>query len=235
MYRAVHNLTALAVCFCLVPLTGCAQTPDSSPGLFSKFARKKTPEEALHIKTPDDRMKEMKELAKNAKKKTPEEQQRIVDQLAKEIEHESDAALRRQMLRTLTVYPQPTAAKVIVAGLADGDMETRRVACACLGTRGGKEAVQELTRVVSSDTSLDVRVAAVRAMGHTHDSSALAPLVEALADGDPAMQALAHESLAAVSGRDYGGNVQAWREYAATGKSAAPEVSLAERIRRSFD
>ena len=79
-----------------------------------------------------------------------------------------------------------------------------------------------------------MRLAAVRAMGHTKETTALAPLAEALADADPAMQALAQESLTAVSGHHFGDNVQAWREYAATGKSDAPEVSLAERIRRSI-
>ena len=52
------------------------------------------------------------------------------------------------------------------------------------------------------------------------------------------MVAAAHEikleSVVAVSGRDYGNDVQAWRQYAQTGKSDAPEVSVAERVRRSL-
>jgi HEAT repeat protein len=202
--------------------------------MFASFSRKKTPEELLHIKTPDDRIKELRELTKTAKKKTPEEQQRIVGDLVKQIEQESEPRMRRQILRTLGAYPQPGATAVIVAGLTDGDVETRRVACASLGTRGGKEAVQELTRVAASDTNLDVRLAAVRAMGHTHDSSALAPLTDALGDADPAMQARAHASLAAVSGRDFGNDAKAWRDYAATVKAEDPPVSWAERLRRVF-
>lgn len=234
MYGPVHNLAALAVCFCLLLLAGCAQTPGSSPGMFASFSKKKTPEELLHIKTPEDRLKELRELAKTVKKKTPDEQQRIVGELTKQIQQESEPVMRRQILRTLAVYPQPMATTVIVAGLSDGDTETRRVACASLGARGGKEAVQELTRIISSDTNLDVRLAAVRALGHTHESGAMVPLVEAMADADPAMQARAHASLAAVSGRDFGNDVKAWREYAATGKSTTPEMSFAERMRRMF-
>jgi HEAT repeat protein len=229
MHPVAHKLAALVVCLCVAPLWGCAQ------GTGGWFARNKNPEEALHIKTPDDRIKELKQLAATAKGKKPEEQQRIVDELAKEFQRENDPMMRRQILRTLAVYPRPGALATIVSALADGEMETRRIACASLGIYGGKEAVQELTRVISSDTNLDVRLAAARAMGHAHDASAMLPLVEAMTDPDPAMQACAHNAMAAVSGRDYGDNVRAWREYAMTGKSEAPQVSLAERMRRSFD
>jgi HEAT repeat protein len=234
MHGPVHILAALVVCCCLAMLAGCAETAEHTSGLISSVFHKKTPEQILNIKTPDDRVKELRKLAKAAKKKTPEEQERIVTELAKEIQQENDPFLRRQILRTLAVYPPPLAAAVITAGLADSDTETRRVACTCLGIRGGKDSVQELTRVMASDTNLDVRLAAVRAMGHTHDSSAMPPLAESLIDPDPAVQALARGSLKAVSGRDYGNNVQAWREYAQSGETTAPEVSLAERMRRAF-
>ncbi len=234
MHGPVHTLAALVVCCCLALLAGCAETADHTSGLISKLIHKKTPEQVLNIKTPDDRVKELKQLAKTAKKKTPEDQERIVNELAKEIQQENDPFLRRQILHTLAVYPPPMAAAVITAGLSDSDTETRRMACKCLGIRGGKDSVQELTRVIASDTNLDVRLAAVRALGHTHDSSALPPLAESLIDPDPAVQARARESLTAVSGHDYGNNVQAWREYAQTGKSTAPEVSIAERLRRAF-
>jgi HEAT repeat protein len=223
MHGAVHKLAALALCFCCAALSGC-----------SFFNKKPTPEQVLHIKTPDDRMKELRELAKTAKKKSPEEQQRIVDDLSKQIQQEAEPPMRRQILRTLANYPQPAATAVIAAGLNDGDMETRRVACASMGKRGGKEAVQELTRVATSDTNPDVRLAAIRAMGLTKDAAALMPLTEAMGDADPAMQARAHESLVAVSGRDFGNDAKAWRDYAMTGKAESSTVSIAERLRRLF-
>jgi HEAT repeat protein len=87
---------------------------------------------------------------------------------------------------------------------------------------------------LASDTNGDVRQAAVEALGRTTDPKALAPLTEALADPDPAMQALAQEALVASSGKDFGNNVEAWREYAQTGKTGAAEVSFAEKLRRTF-
>ena len=123
---------------------------------------------------------------------------------------------------------------VLVAGTKDSDLEVRRVACESLGKRGGDESVQELMRVANSDTELDVRLAAVRGLGDTHDSAALAVLAEAMVDPNPAMQFLAHQSLKNISGRDLGDDVEAWRAYAKNGKTDDADVSLAERFRRMF-
>ena len=222
MHGLAHPLAALAACVLVALSSGC-----------SVFNKKPTVEQTMHIKTPDDQLKEWRELAKAAPKKSPQEQQRVVAELSKQIQQESEPRMRRQILRTLAAYPQPEAATVIVAGLTDGDMETRRVACASMGKHGGKEAVRELTRVATSDTSPEVRLAAVRALGLTHDPSAMAPLTEALGENDPAMQSLAHKSLVAVSGRDFGNDAKAWHDYATSGKTDAP-VSIAERLKRMF-
>jgi HEAT repeat protein len=162
------------------------------------------------------------------------EQQHTVDQLAKDLQNESDPMLRRQILRTLGACPPASATPIIATALSDQDVETRRTACLALGDRGGKDAVQELTRVITTDASVDVRLAAVRAMGTTGDASAVAPLAEVMGDADPAVKARAYESITAVSGRDYGTDVQAWRQYAQTGTTTVPEVSFTAKLRKMF-
>jgi HEAT repeat protein len=230
MQSRAHNLAALAVCLCLVAVSGCADTADSVAAFVSKPWHKKTPEEMLHVKTPEDRAKELAELAKTAPKKTPEEQQRISQELAHEIRQENDPMMRRHLLRTLEAYPTPLAMAVLLAGAKDSDTEVRRVACECLGKRGGPEAVQELTRVANSDSEFDVRIAAIRGLGQSHDKGTLVTLAEAMVDPNPAMQFRAKESLKEVSGRDFGDDVEAWREYAKNDHSHDDQPSLAERI-----
>ncbi len=229
-----HCLTALAYCLLATSLVGCAATAESAGGLLGKMAGKKSAEEALDIKTPEDRANELRELAARAHEKSPEEQTRITAELAAEIRDEEDPVMRRHLLRTLAQFRTPMSMSIMQAGLQDGDMEVRRAACLSLGNHGGPEAAQALSHVVGADTSVDVRIAAVRALGETRDKSAVAPLADLLTDPDPAIQYRAQESLRKVSGRDYGGNVQAWREYAKTGESSAAEVSFAERMRRAI-
>ena len=231
MRGSVDKLSVLAISCCLAAASGCAATAEQ---IASWKPGKKTVDQELGVKTPDDRAKELRKLRKTAKKQKPEEQQRLSAELAKEIQHENAPIQRRNILKTLAELPTPMATAVIVAALKDPDFETRRCACECLGHRGGKETVEELTRVLTSDTHPDVRLAAVRALGHTKDSTALIPLSEALADADPAMQTRAVESLTAISGHHYGNNLEAWRQFAKTGKSDEPEISIAERMKRAI-
>jgi hypothetical protein len=61
-----------------------------------------------------------------------------------------------------------------------------------------------------------------------------APLPKFLADPDPALQFRVMESMRAVSGHDYGDNVEAWQQYAKTGHTEKSEIDMAERVRRYF-
>jgi HEAT repeat protein len=221
---------ALSLVICV---SGCQATASGAKGLLTR-AFKKTPEQKLGIKTPADRVDDLRRLAKRAKKLPAAEQERLVGELVAEFPRESDGWVRREMLRTLAQFPQPAAGALLVSALADADVQTRRVACAGLGTRGDQIAVQELSRVLASDTNVDVRLAAIEALGTAGDKGALVPLSEAMVDPDPAVQVQAQRALVAVSGRDYGPNVQAWREFAQKGGTEAAEVSFAEKLRRSF-
>lgn len=234
MWAKFYQLAApSALCLCLLA-TGCAMTTDGAGRMLGRLTGKKTPEEVLNIKTPADRAKEIMELADTADSKSPAERDRVVAELAREIVHEEDAGMRRHILRALASYRTPLSLAILQAGLKDNDLEVRRAACEAMGRHGGPQAVQELTRVAAADTDVDVRIAAVRALGETEDQAALVPLAEALIDPDPAIQFRAQQGLRTVSGRDYGSDVQAWREYAKTGKSSAEEISFAERLRRSI-
>jgi HEAT repeat protein len=223
----------LAMLALMAAVSGCADTAAATRDFVAKPFRK-TPEQIYGIKTPKDRVKDYRKLALQAEKMPANQQEPTVAKLTREYDTESDQWVRREILRTVAAFPQPAAGEVVVRALADEHIETRRVACDCLGERGGDVAVRELTRVLGSETNEDVRMSAVAALGKAGDSKALAPLAEALADGDPAMQAEAYNALTAVSGRDYGPNVQAWRELATNGKTDAAEISLAEKLRRTI-
>ncbi len=231
MHGRLFSLVPWALLAALL-VSGCADTAYSINRMVTRPFRKTT-EELYGIKTPKDRVKEFRALAKRAKKLPSAEQEQQLAMLSREFDAERDGWVRREILRAAAQFPQPAAGAILVRGLQDSQTETRRVACTALGTRGDEIAVRELVRVIGSETNDDVRMSAVAALGTTGDKTALAPLAEALADGDPAMQAQAQQSLAAVSGRDYGNNVRAWREFAEKGATDAPEISLAEKLRRA--
>ena len=102
------------------------------------------------------------------------------------------------------------------------------------GRRGGKESVDELCKLLNSDSDMDVRLAAARALGQTKEKIAMPQLADALSDSDPAMQHRLVQSLKNVSGKDFGGDVEAWRQYAKGEPVQEKPVSVAERFRKLF-
>ncbi len=232
MHSRLSGLLLVVALLTLV-VSGCAETADQLSYAISKPFQK-TEEELYGIKSPADRVDEFRDLAKKAKKTPPAEQEAIVARLADEYGHASDPWVRREILRALAEFPQPAAGSVLVRALGDGDVETRRTACRALGVRGDDIAVRELARVISAETDPNVRIAAVKALGLSENKQALVPLAEAMYDSNPALQAQAQQSLVAVSGRDYGSDIEAWREFAQTGKTDASEISLAEKLRRAL-
>ncbi len=117
----------------------------------------------------------------------------------------------------------------------DTDPSVRRAACRAWGRRGGKQSVEALANTLGSDTDLDVRIAAARELASFSDPIAYQALGLALEDEDPAMKYRAVESLRRASGRDFGNNLDSWRQFA-QGSDPGPDtpISVAERIRGMF-
>jgi hypothetical protein len=182
------------------------------------------PEKIPGVKAPNERIAELKAIAKY---KHSAEQG---DQLAAEIQHEQDPLVRLHIVRALATIPGDKASAVLHAGLEDPEESVRIACCEAWGQRGGPEAVEELSTVLRAESSVDVRMAAARALGLTKQATAVKPLAEVLADNDPAMQRRAIESLKGVSGKDYGYDLQAWRQYAAGETVQQRERGLAERL-----
>jgi hypothetical protein len=228
MQPSRYKLLALACAVLLLAVWGCASKPGSSSW---KWPWESAPEDAVGITTPAKRIEVMRQMRVDAPKQSPEQQQKIADDLAKQIQGEQDPLLRRHIIRTLGYYNAPVSAVVLKAAINDSDSSARIAACESWGRRGGAEAVEILTGILSSDTDLDVRLAAARAIGQTHEKSAVGNLAEALVDPNPAIQFRVASSLKEISGKDYGTDVNRWRAYAKGESTADPPVSLVERLK----
>ena len=200
----------------------CAR--NASDATAFRFPWQEKPDRVPGVKTPQERIHELKAIA--AAPPSPG----IAEQLAIEIQREQDPQVRCHIVRALAKVQDPKAAAVLHAGLEDPEQSVQIACCEAWGKRGGAEAVQELSTVLQAESNVDVRMAAARALGQTSHTAAVQPLADVLADNDPAIQRRAIESLKAVSGKDYGYDVQAWRQYAAGGPVQPKERSIAERL-----
>lgn len=224
LHSLMVRLGTLAVGIGLLAVSGCARNEPGRQAFYFPWQQK--PEVVPGVKTPQQRIAELEALAKSS---TPVDAG-LSEQLAQEIQHEQDPLVRLHIVRALAKINDPRASAVLHAGLEDPSDAVRIACCEAWGQRGGPESIQELSTVLEAESNIDVRMAAAKALGATKDAQAVKPLADVLADNDPAIQRRAIESLKAVSGKDYGYDVQAWRQYAAGEPVQKRGESLAERM-----
>ena len=181
------------------------------------------------------RLEELQSIRSQAGRLTDAEQAQIAANLARALADDPTPLYRAHVVRTLGELSGPEATEALRTALEDRDPRVRIEACAAWGQRGTEEAVAVLSEVLSRDSDLDVRIEAARSLGNYRTSDAIAGLGVALDDPDPALQHRAIRSLMAVTGKDFGNSIPAWRQYVRTGEvepSAVP--SLADRLRDLF-
>lgn len=159
------------------------------------------------------------------------EQRELSDQLARQIQIEPDPLVRLAVVDAIAEFRTPMAQQVLEAGLDDKDAPVRAACCKALGKRGDAASVPKLANVLRLDKDIDVRLAATAALGNINSPETMPALVAALDDRDPALQYVGVQSMKTLTGKDYGPNVEAWRQVAAGGAPPPEAPSIAERIR----
>jgi HEAT repeat protein len=182
--------------------------------------------------TPEMRIDTVRQFATRSDGTDSEEQRQYTDQLAQQIQIEPDPLVREAIIRATAQFRTPLSFQIVEAGLRDENPLVRVASCQSLGARGEAKAVAGLSEVVRKDENKDVRLAAVEALGSMKDPAAVAAIAVALNDRDPALQFVGVQSMKSVTGKDYGGDVETWRQVA-EGKSVAepPAPSIAERLK----
>ncbi|MBX7165606.1 MAG: HEAT repeat domain-containing protein [Pirellulales bacterium] len=180
------------------------------------------------------RQEELAQLADQAGKLTSAEQDRIAAELQQELSNEANPVMRDAIVRTLGAMKSPGSLAALKHAMGDTDKYVRARVCESLGRRRDAEAAAALSEIISTDSESHVRLAAARALGRIDDPQSVQGLGVALQDGDPALQHRAMESLRAVTHRDFGNDVGAWREFVQGGNPAEPQPTIAERLRSIF-
>jgi hypothetical protein len=170
--------------------------------------------ERTTIITPAMRSAAIREMAPRARDATDAEQARMCEELAQQIRTEPDPIVRKAIQETIAEFKVPLASAVLLAGLHDDDRDVRVTCCRLLGQRNEDKVVEPLGKLIAEDGDLDVRLAAVDALGAMKSKSAVAALAAALKDRDPALQYAGVEAMKSVTGEKIGNDVEVWRQYA---------------------
>lgn len=181
---------------------------------------------------PSLRMEAVDQFAAKSTGVDSPEQRKLTDQLARQMQIEPDPLVREAVIESIAEFRTPMASEVLQAGLKDESRAVRIASCRALGARGEPSTVAALAAALRDDEEIDVRLAAAEALGGIKSPEAVQALIVALDDRDPALQYVGVESMKAISGKNFGGDVRLWRAYAAGENPAEPPApSIAERIR----
>jgi hypothetical protein len=182
--------------------------------------------------TPSMRIDTVKQFASRSDGTDSPDQRALTDQLARQIQIETDPLVREAILQTVAEFRTPLAIQILEAGLQDESPSVRIASCKSLGQRAEARSVPSLAKALSSDSEMDVRLAAAEALGNIKSPESMAAIAVALEDRNPAMQFVGVQSMKSLTGKDYGGDVEAWRQVARGTPPPEPAVpSIAERIR----
>jgi hypothetical protein len=227
MTQRISITSALALS--AIMLAGCQSmwTPNMWP-----FPEK----ERTTYNTPKMRVDAIAEFGTRSTGVDTPEQRQITDQLARQIQIEPDPLVRQAIIRSIAEFNTPMAQQVIEAGLADQETMVRVACCEAFGDRAvdgitAPSSVPALANALKSDDDMDVRLAATEALGSIKTPEAIQAVAAALEDRDPALQFVGVQSMKSITGKDYGPDVEAWRQVVAG--QAPPEAtpSVAERVR----
>ncbi len=183
--------------------------------------------------TPAMRSTAVGEFASRSNGADTPEQRAMTDQLARQIQVEPDPLVREAVVRSIAEFRTPMAQQVLEAGLSDQEEMVRVACCQKLGERADAASAASLAKALREDQDKDVRIAAAQALGRIKSPEAIQALAVALDDRDPAMQYVGVQSMKSITGKDYGPDVQTWRQVAAGEAPPVPTPSIAERLKNA--
>lgn len=243
--RGVSRLALAAFSATLALAAGCAQFEKMpslpTPTMFSKTPQHDPLTTAMTGKVPTERIAAIKKLAGAAH---TEQRDQVAGQLASLLSREPSPPIRSELCTTLGQFNNPAADQAVRAALKDTTFEVRIAAAQALAKHGGRGLAENvrnrqredatrslLATTAADDGTLDVRLAAVRSLGQFDGEETKAALGVVLDDSNPAVQRRAIHALASSTGKDFGNDVRAWREYVKGGTPTPRTETIADKMK----
>ncbi len=209
---SAKRLALIALLASVTAVMGCTPSKSGLLARWNPFYNEDPYDPRQYGPTIDDRLEEIRAVARRAAQMPAEERDQVSQELGRRLQSETSLATKLELVRALGAFETPMADTALRMALNDPDSRIRRAAVETWGQRRSPQAIEMLGKTLSSDTDLDVRMAAAAELGNFNDRTAIEALGVALDDSDPALQYRAIESLRVATGRDYGGDVAAWRQ-----------------------
>lgn len=199
--RATLNICSC--CFLLL-ISGCAEGPLWQSGKYSPWARNRWAEEEKIADTLFTRKQRMTESVESVLNAPVEQQQKVAQEISEIVHRDPVLLLRLHGVKLSGRLNCPAAIQTLEDASRDYNTDIRVAAIKAWEQLPSDLAIPQLQEIIGSDTNVDVRLAATRALGNFSGVKAVQALSLALNDADPALQVRAAESLQKATGESFG-------------------------------
>ena len=209
----IHWLFCLIISVSSIQISGCAEGPLWRAGKYSPWARNQWAAEEKIADTLFARKRKMTEAVAGVQAAPIEEKQRVAEMISEIVHRDSVLLLRLHGVNLLGQLNCPASIQTLTDASRDNNSDIRIAAVKAWQRMPSETAIPQLQEMIGSDTDVDVRLAATRALGDFSGQQAIAAVSLALDDSNPALQLRAAESLAKITGEQLGRDIGAWQQY----------------------
>ncbi len=197
-------------------LAGCVDGPFYSMKRANPFFQREFARDREFGPTFEDRLQELDLLATRLPTMDLNQQQSWAVQLEQIMKTESSAEMRARIAKTVATLPADAAVRTLNIASADESEKVRLAACAAWKRRGDAAARDMLLSLVArADETTSVRQAAIDGLTVFDDAEVRGQMAQLLDDPSPAVQYQVAQSLQTMTGRDYGGDFNSWKQFLA--------------------
>lgn len=231
---AVAKLATVLGLLCLC--TGCVDGPLYALKKSNPYYRSQWAADREHGPTYDDRIAELKLLRSQIASMDVTEQQKWAKQLEVIIATDPSAEMRTHAILAISHVQSPETERTLNTASADDSEKVRMAVCKGWKNYGGAAARDMLLSLAQKEgETTSVKQAAIESLAAFNEPEVRQSLGRLLDNSSPAVQFQAVQSLAVLTERDYGGDVESWKQFLAGKEVPEPEpVSTATQIWNSL-
>lgn len=224
-----------AIAIGLASASGCSDGPFYQMKKMNPYFQSQWKKDRELGPTFTDRLAELDLLKNQLSGMAENEQQQWAEQLANIIKHDPSGEMRARAVATIAKLPSASAVTALNIASGDEVEKVRLAACRAWKQRGDTAARDMLLSLAQRDESTSVRQAAIDGLSAFSGDEVNSTLTQLLSDRSPAIQFQVAQSLKTITGRDYGGDFDAWKRFmAGEDVPQPPRPSLAERAWNSL-
>ena len=183
-----------------------------------------------------ERVDEIKNLQNWLPNMDSSEQLVWAERLEKIIKSDPSPELRTLAVQTIASIQGPVTIQALNSASTDDAEKVRLAACEAWRIVKGTDARNMLMTLANNPKETpSIRRAAIASLGAFEDADVKSSLARLLDDKSPAIQFQSTQSLKQITGKDYGGDIQAWRDFMQGKDVPEPDTSFMATVWETLD